>query len=96
MSKAYSLLPGGIATSSGMLWKGGLTPINALARPRPKRALPLPVEPGDLAEDDRQDLLSQVSRLILEPRNATEPALNQGQIDPLAAGPNLKVRAVPP
>ena len=63
-----------------------------LPEPGPERPLPLPVEPGDLAEHDHENLLSQVGGLIPEPGNATEPALDQRQIDPLQPVPVGGVR----
>ena len=58
-----------------------------LPEPGPERSLALPVEPGDLAEHDDEDLLGQVGGLVSEAGNATEPALDQGQIDPLQPVP---------
>jgi hypothetical protein len=55
--------------------------------PGPERSLPLPLEAGDLAEDDHENLMGQVGRLIPEAGNATEPALDQRQVDPLQPVP---------
>ncbi len=58
-----------------------------LPKPSPERPLPLPVKPGDLTEHDDENLLGQVGALIPEPGNATEPALDEGQIDALQPVP---------
>src|SRR5690242_846050 len=67
-----------------------------LPKPGPERAFAAPVEPGNLSKDDNEHLLGEVGRLVSKAGNATQPALDQWQIDALQPTPVGGFRPVRP
>ena len=64
-----------------------------LPYPRPERSFPPPLEPGDIADHDKENLLGEVGGFITEPRDTSEPAADERPVDLLQPQPIGVVRS---
>ena len=64
------------------------------AQPAAERAFPLPLETGQLADDDGHDILDHILGFVAEARPAEQPALDEGPVNVVEPPPRLFVGRV--